>query len=219
MRMLLRDLAYERLRDDIVFGELPPDHDLREAELATALGCSKAPVREALARLTQDGLVVRKAQAHTRVAPLDTQQARDALVVVRLLHVEAAGNAQIDSEGVALMHAANDRFAHALSRRDIRAALAADDDLHAVIVTAYGNQPLMETIDRWTPLVRRMEVVRFSSAQSERSVALHRALIDACARDDQRLAAELTDVIFGSLTEDVAEALSPSARHTPKEQM
>ncbi len=212
MRMLLRDIAYERLRDDIVFGDLAPDHDLREAELAAALGFSRAPVREALARLTQEGLVVRKAQAHTRVAPLDTRQARDALSVVRILHVEAAGSAHIGVEGVTLMNAANDRFAHALSRRDVRAALTADDDLHAVILIAYGNQPLIETIDRWTPLVRRMEVARFSSTQGERSVALHRALIDACSRGDQRLAAELTDVIFGSLTEEVAELSTQSPR-------
>lgn len=215
MRLLLRDIAYERLRDDIVYGDLAPNHDLREAELAAALGFSKAPVREALARLTQDGLVVRKAQAHTRVAPLDSRQARDALAVVRILHVEAAGNAKVSAEGIAFMRAANERFALALSRRDVRAALTADDDLHSVILTSYGNHPLMETIDRWTPLVRRMEVVRFSSAHGERSVALHRALIDACSRGDQRLAAELTDVIFGSLTEEVAE----SATQSPREPM
>jgi DNA-binding GntR family transcriptional regulator len=215
VRQLLRDIAYERLRDDIVFGVLPPDHDLSEAQLAEQLGVSKAPVREALARLTQDGLVVRKAQAHTRVAPLNGRQSLDALVVVRLLHVEAAGGVSIDADGIAAMHRANERFAQALSARDVRTALDADDELHGIILTAYNNQPLIETIERLTPLVRRMEVLRFAGSHGERSVALHRALIDSYARSDRRLAAELTDVIFGSLTEEVEDLFIHSTQEKP----
>jgi DNA-binding GntR family transcriptional regulator len=214
VRHLLRDIAYERLRDDIVFGVLAPGHDLNEAHLAEQLGVSKAPIRDALARLTQDGLVVRKAQAHTRVAPLNGRQSLDALVVVRLLHVEAAGSVSVNADGLAAMHMANERFAQALSAGDVRAALDADDELHAVVLTAYNNQPLIETIERLTPLVRRMEVLRFAGTHGERSVALHRALIDAYARGDKRLAAELTDVIFGSLVEEVEDLFIYTTQET-----
>src|ERR671936_2125325 len=49
--------VYERLRDQILNGELRPGDQLVEARLASELGVSKTPVREALIRLQRDGLV------------------------------------------------------------------------------------------------------------------------------------------------------------------
>lgn len=51
--------AYERLRAEIVDGTAPPGTPLIEAVIATRLGISRTPVREALRRLEQDGLVER----------------------------------------------------------------------------------------------------------------------------------------------------------------
>ena len=56
-RPLLRDEVYERLRDAIVDGTLAPDEQLRDTELATWLGVSRTPVREALLELGRSGLV------------------------------------------------------------------------------------------------------------------------------------------------------------------
>ena len=49
-RALLRDDVYLRLRDAIVDGTLEPGEQLRDGELATWLGVSRTPVREARAR-------------------------------------------------------------------------------------------------------------------------------------------------------------------------
>ena len=56
-RPLLRDEVFERLRDAIVDGTLAPDEQLRDTELATWLGVSRTPVREALLELGRSGLV------------------------------------------------------------------------------------------------------------------------------------------------------------------
>jgi DNA-binding GntR family transcriptional regulator len=53
----LRDLAYEQLKEAIVGLELPPGAPLREVTIATQLGVSKTPIREALVRLANEGLV------------------------------------------------------------------------------------------------------------------------------------------------------------------
>lgn len=53
----LRDVVYERLRDGIITGRHDVGSTLRELEIATSLGVSKTPVREAFARLATDGLV------------------------------------------------------------------------------------------------------------------------------------------------------------------
>src|SRR5918995_4693948 len=56
-RSLLRDDVYARLRDAIVDGTLLPGERLRDLDLAAWLGVSRTPVREALLRLGQAGLV------------------------------------------------------------------------------------------------------------------------------------------------------------------
>src|SRR3954470_15525660 len=70
-RDLLRDRAYTTIRDAIVDGTLQPGERLRDQELTAWLGLSRTPVRDALSRLEQDGLVKTEPQRFTRVAPLD----------------------------------------------------------------------------------------------------------------------------------------------------
>src|SRR5918996_1164589 len=55
-RTLLRDRAYASIRDAIVSGEIEPGAVVRDADLAEQLGLSRAPVREAFARLVDAGL-------------------------------------------------------------------------------------------------------------------------------------------------------------------
>ena len=50
------DLAYERIRSMLVEGEIPPGARLGQVELAEQLGISRTPIREALRRLTGEGL-------------------------------------------------------------------------------------------------------------------------------------------------------------------
>jgi DNA-binding GntR family transcriptional regulator len=85
-RVLLRDVALARIRAAIVSGHLAPGAVLKDAELAARLGLSVAPVRAALARLADEGLVEAKPQSHTRVTPLRVREVRDAAIVVRALH-------------------------------------------------------------------------------------------------------------------------------------
>ena len=56
-RRTMTDVVYEQLRTAIVELRIPPGEPLREADIARGLSVSKTPVREALGRLEQDGLV------------------------------------------------------------------------------------------------------------------------------------------------------------------
>ena len=72
-RTLLRDHALTRIRDAIVGGELAPGSVVKDTDLAARLGLSVAPVRAALARLGDEGLIDSKPQSHTRVTPWSTR--------------------------------------------------------------------------------------------------------------------------------------------------
>jgi DNA-binding GntR family transcriptional regulator len=185
-RSLLRDDAYQRLRDAIVDGTLEPGERLRDAELGAWLGVSRTPVREALARLEQAGLVITRPGRSTTVAPLDVRAARDAQSVVAAMHQLAVRLAvpHLSEDDLARMSEANDRFSKALRAGNVDAALQADDDLHAVPVAATANQALQQVLEQLTPLLRRVERLRFSSLTGRGSVALHADLIDRCRAGD-----------------------------------
>ena len=209
-RTLLRDTAYEAIRDAIVRGDFPPGAVVSNGAVAEQLGLSRAPVRDALARLVGEGLVETKPQSYTRVTRLVPKEARDAAAVVRAMHELATRIAvPLLADGhVEAMREANRRFEAATRAGDVDAALDSDDELHDVLVGVGGNRAVAATIERYTPLIRRLERRQFSSARARRSVQRHDELIAACAAGDVGQAIEVTAQIWHSL-EDLADDPSP----------
>ena len=200
-------MAYEAIRDAIVREDIAPGSSVRNAEFAERLGLSRAPVREALARLADEGLVETKPQSYTRVTPLVLHEVRDAAGVVRAMHELAARMAVpfLVGDDIAAMRRANGRFAAATRVGDIDAALRADDELHGVLVRVCGNRALAATIERYTPLIRRLERRQFSRARARRSVERHDQLIAACAAGDVEEATRVTAQIWRTLEELAVE--------------
>src|SRR4029079_3160574 len=93
--------VYLRLRDAIIDGTFAPGEQLRDGELATWLGVSRTPVREALLRLAEGGLVVARPGRSTVVSSLDVRSTREARDVVAAMHELVA------REAVGLFTAAN----------------------------------------------------------------------------------------------------------------
>jgi DNA-binding GntR family transcriptional regulator len=206
-RTLLRESAYAAIRDAIVRGELAPGASVRDVELAARLGLSRAPVRDALSRLADEGLVETKPQSYTRVTPLVPRDVRDAAAVVRAMHELAARAAVplLTDGDVGEMRAANHRFDAAVRAGDADAAMRADDELHDVLVRASANRAVAATVERYTPLIRRLERLKFTPEEGRRSVTSHDELIDACAAGDTARAVHVTARIWQSL-EELADA-------------
>nr|WSY55828.1 GntR family transcriptional regulator [Streptomyces sp. NBC_00886] len=200
-RTLLRDRAYEAIRDAIVAGEIEPGAVVRDGELAERLGLSRAPVREAFSRLVDDGLLESKPQSYTRVTPVVAADVRDAAAVVGALHelVTRVAVPLLRDTDVDVMRAANDRFAAAVQAGDVDAALRADDELHDVLVRVSGNRAAATTVARYTPLIRRLERRRFGEGGNCRSAGLHERLIEACADGDVDDAVRVTAEIWRGL--------------------
>jgi len=68
---------YERLRDDIIHGRVKPNERLKVAELASRMGTSTNPVREALQQLRGEGFVIMTPNRGARVRPIDEEFVRD----------------------------------------------------------------------------------------------------------------------------------------------
>jgi DNA-binding GntR family transcriptional regulator len=190
---LLRDTVHDRLRDAIVDGTLAPGEVVRDTELATWLGVSRTPVREALLKLGETGLVRAAPGRSTVVAEIDLGEVRAAHAVVASMHRLAVGEAvaRLTAADLRRMREANERFAQAIDEWDTDAALAADDAFHAVAVDASGNRALATVLDQFSPVVRRLERRRFASHAGAESVALHDRLVAACEAGDADAAADV----------------------------
>ncbi|GEK21928.1 GntR family transcriptional regulator [Cellulomonas xylanilytica] len=205
-RSLLRDDIYRRLRDAITDGTFAPGEQLRDGELATWLGVSRTPVREALLRLAQGGLVVARPGRSTVVSSLDERSTRDARDVVAAMHELVVREAvtHFTSADLDAMNDAARRFAEALDARDIDAALRADDELHAIPVTVAGNRAAAAVLEQYMPVLRRIERVRFASADGLRSPDRHDELIRLCAVGDTDGAAAVAFDTWHSLPTSTA---------------
>jgi DNA-binding GntR family transcriptional regulator len=182
-RTLLRDQAYVRLRDGILDGTLEPGEQLKDAEIAEWLGLSRTPIREALARLEEYGLVETAPNRYTRVTPLSAGDARDAFMVVAALHSLAAslGVPRVEESELAMMRKANEDFSAALRANNVDRALAADDRFHGVLVQASANREIARSLERLKPKVTRLERARFGSLVGRRSIEQHDQIIVLCA--------------------------------------
>jgi DNA-binding GntR family transcriptional regulator len=200
-RRLLRDDVYGRLRDAIVDGTLAPGEQLRDVDLADWLGVSRTPIREALLRLAEAGLVVAHPGRSTTVSSLDARAVRDARDVVAAMHEIAVREsvALLTKADLKAMRKANSRFRAAIDAGDVDEALRADDELHGIPVSVAGNRAMTAVLDQFTPVVRRAERLRFSSVDGQASAKRHDELIRLCAAGDVEGAAAVAFDTFHSL--------------------
>ena len=88
-RTLAREEVYGRLRAWIIDGRLRPGELLRDQDIAATVGVSRTPVREALRRLEDEGLVETALNRWTRVAPIDVGKAAEIYAIVEALELFA----------------------------------------------------------------------------------------------------------------------------------
>ncbi|WP_308821625.1 GntR family transcriptional regulator [Rhodococcus opacus] len=194
-RTRMSDIAFDRIREAIVTGELAPGSKVKDSELAEHLGLSRTPVREALARLVDTGLVEAKPAAYTRITTLDRADVDTTLAVIEALDQLAVTSAvpHLTDEMIEAMRSANKDFAKAVKKDDITAALTADDRLHGVIIDAAGNPLLKRLIHQVHPQIHRIYYRKFSSLLGRQdSIDHHNKLIELCAAHDAEEAARLS---------------------------
>lgn len=193
-RQLLRDSVFVRIRDAIIDGTLEPGERLVDGELSGWLGVSRTPIREALARLDAAGLVETKPGRYTIVSPIHPRTLADAQAVTAAMNELAVRTSVplLTDDDLTGMREANDRFAHALKTGDVVAAVAADDDFHRIPVDRADNAAIRTVLDQYTPVLRRVERIRFASLRGRDSVAQHARIIAFAEAGDAESAATET---------------------------
>jgi DNA-binding GntR family transcriptional regulator len=133
----------EMLREDMLSGVLAPGAPLYDAEMVSRTGASRSTVREALAELSNEGLVVHSLQQGLQVMPITPQDVHD-LFLVRRVYERAGLEALLERRPVdtTWLRAATERMGEAAVTRDWRAAVEADMAFHLALVAAAGARRL-----------------------------------------------------------------------------
>jgi DNA-binding GntR family transcriptional regulator len=182
--------AYDEIRALIVAGEFRSGARLREEELSGIVGVSRTPVREALRRLSAEGMIEFLPHRGAHVASWTDQQLDEIFQLRALLESHGARNAAglISAEDVATLYGLAERMeAHAEQGDDegVEAISELNNEFHEVVAANAGSEQLVAFVRSLVqvPLVHRT-FRRYSTRALQRSMAHHRELIEAFeARD------------------------------------
>lgn len=190
----MRDEVYDILREWIMIGELEPGEKLRDQELSDMLGISRTPVREALLRLEDDGLVVTKANRWTLVSPIDLKEAENIFSIVKVLECLAVeqGFQHLTEKDLSELETLNEHFKKEMELGNILEAFQADNEFHDKIVQSANNDELSNILANLRVRIRRMEKYFFSN--SEESYNEHQQIIYALKDNDPQLVKEAIEV-------------------------
>jgi DNA-binding GntR family transcriptional regulator len=148
-RTRVSDVVHERLEAAIRGLAFSPGQELREHELAAQLGVSRTPVREAIGRLADAGLLVVQPQVGTRVARIHLSAVREAQFARQALEVAAleavCADKQRDVSGVRA-HIEEQRAAS--NAQDFDGFFAADDAMHAEVFRLAGFPRIWDLVWR-----------------------------------------------------------------------
>ena len=213
-RHLLRDTAYEKLCAAIVNGTLEPGEDLHDEELCGWLGLSRTPVRDALSRLRDEGLVEMAAQRFTRVATMSMRDVHDVVPLLAALHGLATELAvpRLGKADVRDLRVHNEAFTVALQNADSRAAFQADERFHEVFIDTSGNAEIARVVARLVPRLHRMQAMCRDRLPGKRSVAQHLSLIMRAETGDApkaAAAARANWMTLGAVLEQAFPPVSP----------
>lgn len=154
-----KDRAYQQIRDWIIDGTLEPGEKLAETALAEAVGISRTPVREAMLRLDEEGLVLLATGKVTQVAPLPLEEAPNLFLTMSSLQGLAAAQAvqQTGPKQVAILDKLQANYKKALASGKVTAWLKADLAFHDAILQWAGNPYLLAFSHQLFAHISRLE--------------------------------------------------------------
>lgn len=190
----LREVVYDALLEMIISRELQPGRHLVENELATILGVSRQPVREALLRLQAEGWVDQRPAQGTFVHLATDTEADELLAVRAVLEAESAKLAaqHATPEHVERLRQLQQAGERALAAQDDgpAALVSANAALHAHIASMSGNRLLADMIRSFERRLRWYHAT-FARARGRASWEEHAEIVDAISAEDSRRAHDL----------------------------
>lgn len=190
----LRDLVFESLKEAILSQKLRPGERLLENELAEELGVSRTPIREAIRRLEQEGLVVmlpRKGAYVAGISLKDIHEVYEIRAALEALALELAATYITDEEldELALQVEEEEALTDAGRLNEI---IFIDSSFHDLIYQYARNNKLTQFVDILQEQFKRFRALPLgASARSNTALEEHQQILAALKAHDSALAADL----------------------------
>jgi len=142
----LSEQVYLGLREAIVRGELSPGYRLLVLEIANALGISQAPVREAMERLKQEGLLVGKANKGSIVAEIKQEEIEELYDLRELIEWDAVRKSipRLDEEDFRKLSDIYEGMVQAAREDDLFGFIDLDMAFHGYFFEKSGNRTILQ---------------------------------------------------------------------------
>lgn len=180
----LADRVYNELRDNIGSHQIRPGERLQEVSLAAQLGVSRTPVREALARLESEGMIVVEGRGF--VVPELTDADIEEIYQLRFLLEPAAAALAVGEVGsptdLASMSSAVDEAVAADKAGDFRAFLEANSRFHHAWRALVPNRRMSKLLDQYVGHVRFLRVLTLGDPAARKAALTGMKVIHAAFR-------------------------------------
>ena len=205
----LWDAVYQQIKSDIVTLKLPPGQPLRESQIAARQGVSRTPVREALRRLSYEGLVQIVANSGAIVTEVSLRDFLEITRVRELIEPYVAGAAAgaVDA-GLLAALAAEFRRLQITPRGEIafHALNEADAALHNALLAAAGNRRIRIIMENLHAMIDRFRYLSAARVYDD-SIEEHLAIIEALQADDRKAAEAAMRRHLAHLKENILKML------------
>jgi GntR family transcriptional regulator, rspAB operon transcriptional repressor len=194
------------LRDSILALAVLPGQPIVEKEIAEAYGVSRTPVREAILRLAEEGLIDIYPQSGTYVSRIPLHALPEAIIIRRALEESSARMAAVNAgpQELAAIAAAMNQLREAAALEDRDRFHQCDEDFHAAIADAAGYPGIWRLAQQVKVQVDRYRRLTLPQAgRLERVLVEHDAVLDAIRRRDAEAAAHHMGHHLGSLMNDI----------------
>jgi DNA-binding GntR family transcriptional regulator len=185
------------IRQQIVRGDMEPGMRLREARIARELETSRAPVREAIGQLVQEGWATKRANESARIIAPTATRLREAATLRGVLEGYAARLAMVrlDAHGIDMLAGLVKDMQQAVNEGDLSHAYELDLAFHEAVMRASGHQLLY---DMWKRMGAHIRFLISGTGVMDRdlgkTVGLHRRILAAIRKGDAARAAGLMGI-------------------------
>jgi len=202
----LDKLAYEKIKEAILTFQFLPNQALVEGELASQLGISKTPVRDALMQLEKEGLVARIPYKGTYVSDINNQDMANIFqirIVLEGLAIHLATD-NLTEEDFARMEQSILDYAKALQDKDVSRSSRINGEFHNIIIQRCSNPRLVIMLHNLDDHLKRYRLLSISrGTRTDKSVPEHQKILDACRARDPHAAEEAMKQHLFSAMEDL----------------
>ena len=190
-RLPSSERAYREIKRRILDNEMATGASILEEELSALLGMSRTPVREAMVRLANEGMVEIRPRHGMRILPIsadDMQEIYDILTVLELKAAELLARRGLEEKEIIALRKAVKEMESALARDELTAWAAADEKFHTLLIESTPNARLRALVYQFWDQVHRARLstlhLRPKPVDSNKD---HLGLVEAIeARDGER---------------------------------